>query len=235
MATVLSRRATVAAIVLSLMPAPLLADEASKKAAIELYQQSSEKYRAGEFKEAADLLRKAYAIEPDPVLLYNLGRACEGMADDACAVDAYERYLALASPADRGAIEKKIATMKARLAATRNEPPKDPSPPPHSPSPWPWVVTGLGAATLGTGVVLGFVARSKHDDAVDEPVQTSAARAQDSAESMMRASNVLLVVGGVVTVTGLGWLIFDRASGTPTATSAALRAAPGSIWLDVKF
>src|SRR5215471_16097119 len=102
------------------------ADEASDRA-YELYRQSAERYRAGQFKEAADLVRQAYAVRRDPVLLYNLGRACEGMGDLPCAIDAYERYLAASSPLDRGAIEQRIATFRAELA---ERPAKEHPPPP---------------------------------------------------------------------------------------------------------
>ena len=44
------------------------------------------------------LLRAACAIDPRPVLLYELGRACDLAGDLDCAVEAYGRYLA-ASPA----------------------------------------------------------------------------------------------------------------------------------------
>jgi tetratricopeptide (TPR) repeat protein len=203
------------------------ADEASKKAAYELNKQSAEKYREGQFKEAAELLRKAYAIEPDPVLLYNLGRACEGMGDDACAVDAYERYLAAATPADRGAIEKKIAIMKSRLE--KPKPKEEPPPPVRSPSAWPWITAGVGVAVLATGGTFALVARARHRDAVDEPEQVSAASKQASAESTMRAANVFLVAGGAIAATGLVWLVVDRRSTTTIA------AGPSSVWLTVAF
>ena len=230
------------ALVVNASPMSARADAAGKARSIELYRQSVEKYRAGQFKEAAALLREAYVLEPDPVLLYNLGRACEGMADDACAVDAYERYLAAASPPDRGAIEQKIAVMKARLAAPpaktkekEKEPPKEPAPEPRAASPWPWLVTGLGVATLGTGAALGLVARARHNDAADDPVQASAARTQDSAQSTMRAANVLLIVGGVVATTGITWLVLDQRRASATTTTARIGVGPGSVWLTVEF
>jgi tetratricopeptide (TPR) repeat protein len=207
------------------------ADEASKKAAYELNKQSAERYREGKFSEAAELLRKAYAIDPDPTLLYNLGRACEGMGDDACAVDAYERYLTAANPPDRGAIEKKIATMKERMQKPKPVVVVPPLPPPaeRSPSVLPWITTGAGVATFGAGVTFALIARAKHNEAVDDPEQASAARTQSSAESTMRTANLLLVVGGVVATTGIVWLVLDR----PSRTSVAI--APTSVWVKVSF
>ena len=47
----------------------------AQQEAIALFQQSAEHYRAGQFQQAVDLLKRAYALKPEPVLLYNLSRA----------------------------------------------------------------------------------------------------------------------------------------------------------------
>lgn len=236
MVSIVSRRTLVATLILALTCAPpALAD---KKRAYELYQQSVEKYRAGQFGEAAALLREAYASEPDPTLLYNLGRACEGMGDDPCAIDAYERYLAAASPPDRGAIEKKIATMRARLPPTTPKPaepvPIDAPTPARRWDPWPWVVTGSGVALLGAGVAFVVIARDQHDRAAADPVQESAARSQDAAETKMTVGNIFLVAGGVVAASGVVWLALGARDGS-APTNAGVAVGPSSVWLSVPF
>jgi hypothetical protein len=63
--------------------APALAQDNNKgdhDLAIALFNHSNEAYKKGDFKGAAADLEKAYALEPAPVLLYNLGRAYEGSA-----------------------------------------------------------------------------------------------------------------------------------------------------------
>src|SRR5262245_65949903 len=59
-----------------------------KAEALELFNQSADLYRQGKFDEAARLLERAYEMHPEPVLLYNLGRAYEGLGENEKAIDA---------------------------------------------------------------------------------------------------------------------------------------------------
>ena len=82
----------------------------------ELYQKSTAAYQSGRFEEAATLLREIYRRRPDPVLLYNLGRAMEGIGDLRGAIDAYQRYLGSAAQiSDRPAIEQRVNTLSLQL------------------------------------------------------------------------------------------------------------------------
>jgi tetratricopeptide (TPR) repeat protein len=93
--------------------------------AVQLAEDSEKAYKAGHFEQAVELLRKAHELYPEPTLLYNLGRALEGMGDARNAVAAYERYLRDAKQIDdRGAIERRVATLKAQIA--REPKPKSP-------------------------------------------------------------------------------------------------------------
>jgi tetratricopeptide (TPR) repeat protein len=95
--------------------------------AVQLAEDSEKAYKTGHFEQAAELLRKAHELYPEPTLLYNLGRALEGMGDARNAVAAYERYLRDAKQIDdRGAIERRVATLKAQIA-------REQKPPPHPP------------------------------------------------------------------------------------------------------
>ncbi len=94
---------------------PNHADQNKKPDAIELNRQSGEYYRAGKFKEAAELSRQAYRLNPNPMLLYNLGCACEAMSDYACAIVAYEKYLEQAAPNERQEVQEKIALLRKNL------------------------------------------------------------------------------------------------------------------------
>lgn len=112
----------------------------------DLFKKSVEAYRRGDFKTSIDLLTQAYAIDPQPVLLYNLARAHEGLGNVDAAIEAYEGFLAKEPKAvDRGAIEQRLATLrrqrdehiaaqKAREAEAQAAPPP---PPPVAPAPAP--------------------------------------------------------------------------------------------------
>ena len=91
--------------------------ENNRDKALKLFEDSNKAYKSGKFEQAADLLRKAYTLFPEPILLYNLGRAQEGLGDPKGALDSYERYLKEAKQVDyRGAIERRIDTLKAEIA-----------------------------------------------------------------------------------------------------------------------
>ncbi len=185
--------------------------------ALQLFEQSDTAYKAGDFEHAADLLRKAYAAYPEPILLYNLGRALEGLGDAKDAIDAYESYLHVAKHIeDRGAIERRIETLKVQLAkqAEADRPPPPPPLPAAAPPPPPpvevldvgattgWVVIGTGGAALATGAVFAWRASANHDDAVNEPVQAKAADLQQAAHHDATIANVMFAVGGAIVIGG---------------------------------
>ncbi|MBI2894524.1 MAG: hypothetical protein HYY06_13310 [Deltaproteobacteria bacterium] len=103
------------------VPGPVRAQErpgegGDRARALALFERSETEYQEGNFSEAAALLRQAYDLHSEPILLYNLGRALEGLGEAAGAIDAYGRYLAADGNApDRGAIEQRIATLRRQI------------------------------------------------------------------------------------------------------------------------
>jgi tetratricopeptide (TPR) repeat protein len=194
--------------------------------ALELFEQSAQAYREGRFQEAVDRLLEARRFKAEPVLLYNLGRAYEALGKPADAADAYAKYLEEEPEAsDRKAIEGRIATLRGQaneLAAARRDPvqPRDER---DGLSAVPWIVMGVGVASLGTGAVLGILAKGKHDDAVSDPVQASAVDTQDTAEGLARAATVTLIAGAVVSAMGLAWLGVRAARPSATSRGAFLQ------------
>src|SRR5262245_17506107 len=81
----------------------------NKVRAAELFKKSSEAYMRGEFETTVKLLDEAYALDPQPVLVYNTARAHEGLGHADEAIRLYERYLSEEpSSPDRGAIEQRV-------------------------------------------------------------------------------------------------------------------------------
>lgn len=112
--------------------------------ALELFEQSADHYKRGEFERAAELLREAYGLYPEPLLLYNLARALESVGDLPGAIENYERYLAEGKDIeDRPAIERRLATLKEQLARTQT--------PSGGETPTPPVNEG-GTTAIGPGV-----------------------------------------------------------------------------------
>jgi tetratricopeptide (TPR) repeat protein len=116
----MSRLAYVLTLGLALSVTPAFAD-AKKDKALALFEKSDKAYKDGKFEQAVKLLEEAYSLYPEPLLLYNLGRAQEGLGDLPGAVASYEKYLEDGKQiTDRGAIERRVETLKAQLA-TRDE------------------------------------------------------------------------------------------------------------------
>lgn len=230
--------------------APAHADDRDK--ALELFEASDRAYKAGEFERAADLLREAYSLYPEPLLLYNLGRAQEGLGDTAGAVESYERYLQDAEQIrDRGAIERRIATLKAQLdkqaadarrraeeeerrRREEEERKRNPPPPIDDRTPLekygPWITIGSGGAVVATGLFFGIRAQATHDDAIATPIQRDAAELQSSAERSATIANVLFVVGGAAIAGGIAWKVWQwQSSPQRGATTAQLKLAPTGV------
>ncbi|MBX3128531.1 MAG: tetratricopeptide repeat protein [Polyangiaceae bacterium] len=217
--------------------------------ALKLFEESADRYREGKFDDAAALLERAYALHPEPVLLYNLGRAYEGLGESEKAIDAYKRYLEGTPDAkDRGALERRIETLerqvaerqrlaeeRRRLEEERKRRPAEPVPQPKpvassGAGPWPWVVAGVGVASVGVGAIFGLQAQAKRDDAENELIQRRAAETFRNAETSASTANVFFIAGTVITGAGVTWIILDQ-RGKREQARLELRLAPGSIAL----
>ena len=220
--------------------------------AMALFERSETLFQEGRFDEAAVLLQQAYELEPEPILLYNLGRCLDADGDKEGAIEAFERYLVADPDAEnRGAIERQIENLQQAIAerealeedlATRHETaaPTATAQDVEGPSPWPWVIAGVGVAAVGAGLAIGMVARGAHDDAVAEPVHREAVASQDRAEELATVSTIAMAAGGAIVAVGLGWVLLDGGGGEPgaegrSAASARLGVGPGCIILDGRF
>jgi tetratricopeptide (TPR) repeat protein len=206
------------------------ADEKDDRA-LELFEKSEAAYDHGRFGDAIALLQQAYALKKEPVLLYNMGRAYEGLGDLRAAAEAYESFLAAEPHApDRGALEIRIATMRRQLVEReelqrqaerdRNERERAKAAPPKRASAVPWIVASVGAAGVGTGVVCFALSRSSHDKAVAEPTYLQASRFQSRAETWSTVANVAWVAGGVVLAVGIVWGILDLSAASKSSRAA---------------
>lgn len=206
-------------------------NDARNAQALDLFEKSEVAYDTGRFADAIALLRRSYELKKEPVLLYNLGRAYEGLGDLGAAAQSYEAFLA-AQPntQDRGALERRIATLRRQLAerdALRKQAlERSNQERPSAPSAVPWVVVGVGAAGLAAGGFFGLMAKKRNDDAKSDPTYVGADRLQSQAKSFATVANVCFVAGAVVLVTGVVWGIFDVSA---SKKRSAMILAPGSF------
>lgn len=87
------------------------------------YAQGSEFYRLGRFAEAVAEFTEAYALWPNPTILYAMGQAYEGLSEANHAIATYERYLAEAPETDlrRQDAQTRIEELRGLLAELRVE------------------------------------------------------------------------------------------------------------------
>ena len=85
------------------------------------------------------------------------------------------------------------------------------------------------------GAILGGVARSKHAQAVDEPVHRDAIALQDEASTLATAATVSLITGGVVTAVGVSLGVVGLVTDDGGGTEVTLRVFPGHVGLSGTF
>ncbi len=228
------------------------AANANKTRAAELFKKSADAYLHGDFKGAIALLDEAYALDPQPVLVYNQARAHEGLGNTDEAIALYERYLTEEpSSPDRGAIEQRLATLKRQqeekkrlekekveieqkraqqeqqekqLAEREQESKSAPASTsePRKRSVMPYVVAGVGVAGLAAGTVFGVLALDKESTGNSTSSLRDATEAQDTGRTFATISNVGFIVGGVLLVGGAVWWILDGNAAKKTGSRPLL-------------
>lgn len=218
---------------------------ANKARAADLFKKGADAYLHGDFALAISFIDEAYAIDPQPVLVYNKARAHEGLghADEAIAL--YEQYLSEEpSSPDRGAIEQRLATLRKqkeeRLAVEKERAVVEkeraeraaapPPPPPHERSVLPYIVAGVGVVGLVTGTIFGLMASSKEDDGAAQRVQQKAIDDRDTGATFATVANISFIAGGALLAAGAVWWALDGAGRKRTA-DRGLRVGVGPSFL----
>lgn len=103
---------------------------------LQLQSEGMEHFSSKRYSAALDSYRRAYAVRPDPILLYNLGRSAQGAGLYPEAADYYRRYLSFGDAVvqeQRIKTEQHLAEVEAMLrrrsSSTDAIPPPEVSPP----------------------------------------------------------------------------------------------------------
>ncbi|HET6151068.1 MAG TPA: hypothetical protein VFH68_26265 [Polyangia bacterium] len=180
-------------------------------------------YDVRDFARAAELFESAYRISKAPAILFDLGQAHRAQGNCRSALDAYDRFLLAAGPADP--LRERVQARRAELQACAQPAPPATAvarsaaaqpiavpvpalvqlrPPAADPPRGARLRTGciaagattgaLGAVGLGLGIKSWFVARGVEDSEVwDRATQSAEARGKAYAET----SGKLLILSGV--------------------------------------
>jgi tetratricopeptide (TPR) repeat protein len=229
-----------AVIPLALAPTVAHAQDDERRVSLRLYSEAAEDYRAGRYDDAADKLETAHRLFPEPILLYNLGRALDGGGDLEGALDAYHEFLA---EADEDADERPVAVARIQvvegLLANRNEADErerelaniqvvevPPNPPGYT---LPIALAVSAVVVAGVGLPLQLRATSLNDDAAD-PMTSQEQASELNAQARRNAIGgiAMLAAGGVLAAVSVAIFIVRKDKRTeislsPTGASVRVR------------
>lgn len=192
-----------------------------------LSAEGAQAFRAGDYETAIARFEEAYALQPVPNLLYNIGRAYEQMEMWDEAIAHFERFITapdVESEAREHAMQRVQSLREIKALASRDSTPQesdekavpeDPvAPPPQveGPNRLPgFLVAGSGVALVGGGVVMGLMAKSNADQLTDTSLDydqrlaaRNAARTQGIVADVLYASGAIAAGVGVYLIVTAG-------------------------------
>ena len=86
-----------------------------------LVKEGDKLYKENKYVEAAETLKKAYALEPSPVLLYNIARAYDQAGELSTALDYYRQYTSQGSTDPKLVQKANLAMDRLRTLVAKNE------------------------------------------------------------------------------------------------------------------
>lgn len=185
---------------------------------------ATELHSASKFREALDELEKAYALDPEPPLLYAMGQVYVSLGECDQAITFYERFLASKPSAKSAALANEaievcktnppvidVAPADEPAPAVAPRPVIDPvAPPPRtadSRPARPWYADHVADALVATGVVAGVVSVVVYRGAVGDRERADATDSYETYASLIdrahtkRAYAIGFGVGGVALAT----------------------------------
>ncbi len=195
-----------------------------------LRQQAIDHFQAKDYEGAANYFKRAYAIDPNPNYLFNIGRVYEEAGELEESVSYYERFIQEpgADLDSRGLALERLQLLRALIAETTRlsepevvEPEPEPEPEPaalpvvEEPEPEPAVkkgrglriagysILGLGAAALIGGGAFGGIALSQSNELATTDGFDPRHALIASGEKNTKFADGLFITGGVLALTGL--------------------------------
>ena len=184
----------------------------------------------GDFARSATLLEEALTLHDDPALHHNLARALQELGRWQDARDEYARYLEGAPDTpQRARIEARIALLDARIAEAEAEPEPIDVPavaesaiPSRGIEAAPWVVSGIGAASLLVATVFAVLFDREVGIARVASDHVTAVPHAMAAEQYAITADVLFAAGGLSLFIGVVWGIVDLGEVSAQSTAGAV-------------
>jgi tetratricopeptide (TPR) repeat protein len=227
-------------IALCALPAIALAGPQEKAEAQKHITRATTAHQAAKYDVALTELEAAYALDPQPDLLFAMGQVQVKLDRCAEAIGLYERFIATNPPADAAAsANEAITTCKAKLPPP---PPPQPEPPPPEPEPAPAPpppqaesprVDRLGAAVVGAGVVTVVVGAVLYSSARSSLADAEAAGSYARHEELVGDAHLKRNVSigfGVAGLAALGFGVWRIATfRSETSVSVGATSSGGMV------
>jgi tetratricopeptide (TPR) repeat protein len=195
-------------LVIALVALPLvaLARPNDKDRAQKHIAKATEAHQAGNYDVALAELQEAYALDPQPDLLYAIGQVYVKLGKCPEAVASYEKFLATNPPPEpTAATNEAIAACKSQMAPP---PPPEPTPAPQAPPPpvtrpegRPFYTDVVGDALVGAGIASVMVSALLYSSALgtldDAEAAMTYSEHQDLVDSAHTKRNIGVAVGAV--------------------------------------
>lgn len=219
-------------------------DDPTERAA-EHYRRGSELYGAGEYDRAIEEFLAAWALAPEPLLLFNVAQAYLAKGDRRMAYEYYRKYV----DADPQGQAAEIARARiAELAPEFAEPPPPPPdpPPPREPSRGSRALRIAGVTLAAAGVVglavggwYGWVVEDREqqvedmlaDNVWDPTVDPLLAEGERAEDRMV----LFVAAGSAAVLTGAAMYLLGRPDDPPRAASILFDGSSASLFVHGRF
>jgi tetratricopeptide (TPR) repeat protein len=187
------------------LPLVALAGPKDRDLAQQHITKATQAHQAGQYDVALAELQQAYALDPQPDLLYAIGQVYVKLGKCPEAVASYEKFLATNPPPEpAAATHEAIAACKAQMAPPPPEPAPAPQPaPPPVPQPEgkPFYTDLIGDALVGAGVASIVASALLYSSALGTLDDAEAAMTygehQDLVDSAHAKRNIGVAIGAV--------------------------------------
>ena len=226
-----------------------------------LVSQATARFKEKDYAGAVSLFDRAYALQPEPAILFNIGRIYEQAQNPEAAIAYYEKFIADSSVdlADREKAATRLQVLRTIVEATNkakkpapapasepkpvaepkpvNAQPVD-TPPDQKPAqpgrllrPIGYAMVGTGAALLIGGAITGGLARGQHNAFTEAESLEDRQAAAQRGKSLATTADGLFIAGGVVAAVGIVLLIVPAVRKSRAAQALAPAVSPTHVGL----
>ena len=224
------------------LPAVAIAGPKEKAEAQKHIEKATTAHQNGKYDVALTELQTAYALDPQPDLLYAIGQVHVKLGKCPDAIGSYEKFLATNPPAEPAAAAREAIETCQKEAPPPPEPTPEPAPPPQPPPPppaperRPFYTDVIGSSLVGVGVVSVVVGVVMYSTAVSTLDDAEAAITYDMHKDLVDDAhgkrNLGLVFGAVgIAAIGVGVWHYTKFRSEQTVAVAPTASGGMVTWM----